>query len=81
MMGITSNLSTEEQQATAIAKRKEDDTATMAQATAATEQRMQEALLAVMATVHKGLDKSRVCEHAATLAWEKEKSNACQVEL
>jgi hypothetical protein len=63
MTCITSNLSTKEQQVAAVvAKRKEDDTVTMSHA--------------VVAAVCKTLDETRAHERAATLAWEKEKTNA-----
>jgi hypothetical protein len=73
MPGRTSNLSVDEQQATAptvAAKRKEKDAATAAQATAATAHREQEAFITVVATARKTLDEARVREHAAALAWE-----------
>jgi hypothetical protein len=36
--------------------------------------REQEALIATVAAAHKTLDAARAHEHAATLAWEKEKT-------
>jgi hypothetical protein len=71
MPGSTFKLSVNEQQAAAT-KRKEDD--------AATTHREKEALIATMATARKTLDEARACEHAAALAWEKEKTIACHLE-
>jgi hypothetical protein len=67
MPGSNSNLSTIDEQQAAAAKRKEDDTA-------ATSHREQEALVAVVATTRKTLDEAWAHEHAAALAWEKEKT-------
>jgi hypothetical protein len=75
MTGSTSNLSVDEQQV-AAAKRKEDNVVAMAQAAAATAYREHEAHVAVVAAARKTLDEARACEHAATLAWEKEKTLA-----
>jgi hypothetical protein len=85
MSGSTSNLSVDEQQftaavAAAAAKRKEDDAVAAAQAAAATTHRKQEALIATVAAARKTLDKARVRERAAALAWEKEKTIARHLE-
>jgi hypothetical protein len=56
MSSSTSNLSVDEQHATAIAKRKVDDI--VAQVIAATAQRVQEPLIAAMAAARKTLDEA-----------------------
>jgi hypothetical protein len=71
--GSTSNLSVNEQQVTTAAKRKEEDAAAVAQATVATAQREQEALVAAVSAAHKTLNEARKREYVAVLAWEKEK--------
>jgi hypothetical protein len=80
MSDSTSNLSVNEQQAVAAAKRKEDDVAPVAQAAAATAHREQEALVAAMAAARKTLDEARARERATALAWEKEKTIARHLE-
>jgi hypothetical protein len=84
MLGSTSNLSVDEQQAVAAvaaaAKRKEDDAAAVAQAAAATAHREQEALVAAVAAARKTLDEAQARECAVALAWEKEKTIARHLE-
>jgi hypothetical protein len=63
----TSNLSVDEQQVTATAKRKEDDAVAAAQAATTTAHREQEALIAVMTVACKTLDEVRAREHDITL--------------
>jgi hypothetical protein len=70
MLDITSILSVDEQQVAVAtsAKRKEEDVATVAQATAATAHREQEALIATVAAARKTLDEAQTRERAAALA-------------
>jgi hypothetical protein len=71
MLSNTSNLFIDEQQiATAIAKRKEDDVTIVTQATAATAHWEQEAIITSMDVARKTLDEARVCELAVGLTWE-----------
>jgi hypothetical protein len=85
MLGSTSNLSIDGQQATvdaiaAAAKRKEDNTTATAQAAAATMHREQEAIITAVAAARKTLVEARARERAATLAWEKEQIIAYHLE-
>jgi hypothetical protein len=73
MLGSTSNLSVDEQQAIVIAAKKEDVMAA-AQAAATTVHRDQEALIAAVAVARKTLDEARARDHAAVLTWDKEKT-------
>jgi hypothetical protein len=68
MLSSTSNLSINEQQATA-AKRKENGATAVTQATAATAYREHEAFVAAIAIARKTLDEAPACERAAALAW------------
>jgi hypothetical protein len=52
----------------------------MAQAATAIAQREEEAPVVTVAVAHKALDEARVRERAATLTWEKEKTNAHHLE-
>jgi hypothetical protein len=80
MPGNTSILFINEKQATTTAKMKEDDVTATAQATATTAHREQEALTVIVAAARMPLDAARACEHAAALAWKKEKTLACHLE-
>jgi hypothetical protein len=70
MSDITSILFVDEQQVAVAtsAKRKEEDVVTVAQATAATAHREQEALIATVAATRKTLDEAQTRERAAALA-------------
>jgi hypothetical protein len=85
MLGSTSNLSIDRQQATVdatavAAKRKEDNTTATVQAAAATTHREHEALITAVAAARKTLVEAQARERAAALAWEKEQIIAYHLE-